>query len=48
MTSDGNYVVFSGFSGRVYVLNTQTLDVVYVYEKCDSSIRALSISIDNR
>ena len=48
MTSDGNYVVFGGFSGRVYVLNTQALDVVYMYEKCDSSIRALSLSTDNR
>ncbi len=48
MSSDGNYIVFGGFSGRIYVLNAHTLDGVYMYEKCDSSIRALSLSDNNR
>ena len=45
---DGNHLIIGGFSCKVYVLELSSLELEYVYEPCESSIRALHISNDNR
>ena len=48
VSNDGDYIIIGGFSGRAYVLHTHTLNVEYIYDSCDTSIRSLHISDDNR
>lgn len=48
LSHDGQHLIIGGFSAHVYVLDTHSLDLVHAYEECDSSIRALHMSHDNR
>lgn len=48
LSHDGQHLIIGGFSAHVYVLDTHSLGLVHAYEECDSSIRALHMSHDNR
>jgi WD40 repeat protein len=48
LTPDGHHLIIGGFTARVYVLNVYNLNVIHVYDQCESSIRSLHVSHDHR
>ena len=48
MSRDGQYLMIGGDNGIVEVWRTHDLNVLYTYPTCDSSVRALALSHDQR
>jgi WD40 repeat protein len=48
MSRDGQYLLLGGDSGVVEVWRTHDLSVVYTFPACDSSVRSLALSFDQR
>ena len=48
MSRDGQYLILGGDSGVVEVWRTHDLSVVYTFPACDSSVRSLALSFDQR
>lgn len=48
MSRDGQYLILGGDNGVVEVWRTHDLSVVYTYPACDSSVRSLALSFDQR
>ena len=48
MSRDGQYLMIGGDNGIVEVWRTHDLNVLYTYPTCDSSVRSLALSHDQR
>jgi WD40 repeat protein len=48
MSRDGQYLIMAGDNGIVEVWRTHDLNVLYTYPTCDSSVRSLALSHDQR
>ena len=48
MNRDGQYLLMGGDNGIVEVWRTHDLTVLYTYPACDSSIRSLALSQDQK
>ncbi|ESN92414.1 hypothetical protein HELRODRAFT_181462 [Helobdella robusta] len=48
MNRDGQYLILSGDNGVVEVWRSYDLTVLYSYPKCDSSVRSLALSHDQK
>lgn len=48
MSRDGQYLMMAGDNGIVEVWRTHDLNVLYTYPTCDSSVRSLALSHDQR
>ena len=48
MSRDGQYLMLGGDHGIVEVWRTHDLNVLYTYPTCDSSVRSLALSHDQR
>jgi len=48
ISRDGQYLLMAGDNGIVEVWRTHDLNVLYTYPTCDSSVRSLALSHDQR
>jgi len=48
MSRDGQYLLMAGDSGVVAVWRTHDLKPLYSFPACDSSVRSLALSFDQR